>query len=94
MEPPQNFDTSASKIQTLQTRVSELEVINDLFRGRVSELENSERVARRNELLKAEEVQKLTSALEAASARIAELETEGPARKKAKAEDGGSTPIV
>lgn len=32
----------------LKTRVSELEVINDLFRGRVAELEQSEQAARRN----------------------------------------------
>ncbi|CZT19924.1 uncharacterized protein RCC_05781 [Ramularia collo-cygni] len=81
-------------IQTLRTRVSELEVINDLFRGRVSELEASEQDARRNELSKAEEVQRLSSALEAANAKIAELEAEGPARKKSKTESGDSTPIV
>lgn len=32
----------------LKTRVSELEVINDLFRGRVAELEQSEQAARRS----------------------------------------------
>lgn len=94
MDPPQNYDSTISQIQTLRTRVSELEVINDLFRGRVSELEASERDARRNELCKAEDVQRLSSALEAASARIAELEAEAPARKKAKTESGDSTPIV
>lgn len=91
MEPPQSYDTT---IQTLRTRVSELEVINDLFRGRVAELEASERDARRNELSKAEEAQRLSSALEAASAKIAELEAEGPARKKSKTDSGDSTPIV
>lgn len=44
----------------LKTRVSELEVINDLFRGRVSELENSE-----TEALKA---------VEQLRARVEELE--------------------
>lgn len=90
-EPSQGYDAT---IQTLRTRVSELEVINDLFRGRVAELESSERDARRKELAKAEEAQRLSSALEAASVRIAELETEGPARKKSKTESGDSTPIV
>lgn len=94
MEPPQSYDNTMNQIQTLRTRVSELEVINDLFRGRVSELEASERNARRNELSKAEEVQALTRALEAASAKIAELESEAPARKKAKTESGDSTPMV
>ncbi|KAF2101311.1 hypothetical protein NA57DRAFT_35359 [Rhizodiscina lignyota] len=37
-------------LETLKTRVSELEVINDLFRGRVSELEGSEQDARRQAL--------------------------------------------
>lgn len=89
--PPHGYDTL---VQTLRTRVSELEVINDLFRGRVAELEASEQNARRNEHSKVEEARQLSSALDAANARIAELEAEGPARKKAKTESGDSTPIV
>ena len=34
----------------LKTRVAELELVNDLFRGRVSELESSEAAARRAEI--------------------------------------------
>jgi len=41
------FDNQANSTTTLKTRVSELEVINELFRGRVNELENSERELQR-----------------------------------------------
>ena len=41
------FDYQANSTTTLKTRVSELEVINELFRGRVNELENSERELQR-----------------------------------------------
>jgi GATA-binding protein len=41
------FDNQANSTTTLKTRVSELEVINELFRGRVNELETSERELQR-----------------------------------------------
>ncbi|KAM0724222.1 hypothetical protein Q7P37_000104 [Cladosporium fusiforme] len=47
LEAPQSYDAVAAQNNALRTRVSELEVINDLFRGRVSELEASEQEARR-----------------------------------------------
>ncbi|KAF2762152.1 hypothetical protein EJ05DRAFT_199266 [Pseudovirgaria hyperparasitica] len=43
-----SYDSLVLQNNGLKTRVSELEVINDLFRGRVAELENSEQDARRN----------------------------------------------
>lgn len=77
----------------LRTRVSELEVINDLFRGRVGELEAGEQEARRNERAKDEEVQRLQAELLAASARaadmerrLAELEGTEPVRKRIRTE--------
>ncbi|MCJ1256470.1 hypothetical protein MMC24_004291 [Lignoscripta atroalba] len=45
LEPPQTYDGLLQANTTLKTRVSELEVINDLFRGRVSELEQNDRRA-------------------------------------------------
>jgi len=42
-----HFDNQANSTTTLKTRVSELEVINELFRGRVNELETSERELQR-----------------------------------------------
>lgn len=47
LEAPQSYDAVVAQNNALRTRVSELEVINDLFRGRVSELEASEQEARR-----------------------------------------------
>ena len=40
LEPPQTYEALQRSETTLKTRVSELEVINDLFRGRVQQLEN------------------------------------------------------
>jgi len=57
----------------LRTRVSELEVINDLFRGRVGELEQAEHEARRATSVKDTEVEQHKAELEAANASIAEL---------------------
>lgn len=71
MEPPQGYDALSQANQALRTRVSELEVINDLFKGRVTQLEASERDAQ----MKVAELEK----------RIAELEADGPSsRKKAR----------
>ncbi|KAF2225036.1 hypothetical protein BDZ85DRAFT_186916, partial [Elsinoe ampelina] len=53
----------------LKTRVSELEVINDLFRGRVAELESSEQEARRAESMAREETARMKRDLDAALAR-------------------------
>jgi chromosome segregation ATPase len=51
-----------------------LEVINDLFRGRVSELEHNEQEYRQRESAREEEAQRLTAELAAAVARAAELQ--------------------
>lgn len=67
LEPPQSYDA-------LRTRVSELEVINDLFRGRVGELEQNEQAARRAEHIKDEELQRVRADLQTADARAVELE--------------------
>ncbi|PNS16996.1 protein GZF3 [Sphaceloma murrayae] len=60
---------SASNGAHLKTRVSELEVINDLFRGRVAELESSEQEARRSESMAREETSRVKRDLEAALGR-------------------------
>lgn len=101
LEQPSNVQDLLSQNVTLRTRVSELEVINDLFRGRVTELEQSENQTKERERAHEEEAQRLTAELATAHARAAELqrkldelqqthaETEdGPARKKAKLESG------
>ncbi|KAF2161156.1 hypothetical protein M409DRAFT_28484 [Zasmidium cellare ATCC 36951] len=70
MDPPQGYEALSQANQVLRTRVSELEVINDLFKGRVTQLEASEQEAQ----MKVAELER----------RIAELQTEGPSRKKAR----------
>lgn len=55
-------------------RVSELEVINDLFRGRVAELEATESEARRQEMMVREAAAKLRTDFEEAKRRIEQLE--------------------
>ncbi|KAK3671565.1 GATA zinc finger protein 3 [Recurvomyces mirabilis] len=73
LDTPQTHDQIVQQNRDLRTRVSELEVINGLFRGRVAELENSEQEARRAEKVKDEEIARLRSELEDAGRRIAEL---------------------
>ncbi|ORY18581.1 hypothetical protein BCR34DRAFT_473134 [Clohesyomyces aquaticus] len=94
LEPPLSYDT-------LRTRVSELEVINNLFRERVTELEQNEQESRRAELaardseaqLRASEAQ-LRAELDETRQREAELkrrldeiENEGPRHKKMRLSD-------
>ena len=43
LEPPPTYEVLHQQNTTLKTRVSELEVINDLFRGRVQELEQQDK---------------------------------------------------
>jgi GATA-binding protein len=45
LETPQSFDALAAHNNALRTRVSELEVINDLFKGRALKRKNVEAVA-------------------------------------------------
>jgi GATA-binding protein len=53
----------------LKTRVSELELVNDLFRGRVAELEQSEASAKRAEICRREVETQLRQGLDAATKR-------------------------
>lgn len=49
LEAPLPYDSLAAQNTALKTRVSEMELINDLFRSRVGELENKENAARETE---------------------------------------------
>ena len=89
LEAPQTYDALLSQNSHLRTRVSELEVINDLFRGRVAELESSENDARRVERARDEDNIRLKADIDAANRRTAELqrrveemEDREPARKR------------
>lgn len=101
LESPQTYEALQEQNQNLKTRVSELEVINDLFRGRVGELEQSEQDARRAEKAQGEEAERYKADLETANAkvtdlekRVLELESQGtPPRKRTRrsaAEDVGN----
>ncbi|KAK4554082.1 GATA zinc finger protein 3 [Recurvomyces mirabilis] len=102
LDTPQTHDQLVQQNRDLRTRVSELEVINGLFRGRVAELENSEQEARRVEKVKDEEIARLRSELEDAGRRIAELrkrpaqagheeDDSTDARKRARLSNGDSS---
>ncbi|KAL9073429.1 MAG: hypothetical protein Q9157_004763, partial [Trypethelium eluteriae] len=69
LEPPQTYDAIVALNTSLKTRVSELEVINDLFRGRVAELEKSEQDARDAEEVMRGELEGLRQEVEEARQR-------------------------
>lgn len=87
LEPPPPYDTLAAQNTALKTRVSELEVINDLFRGRVSELETSEQAARGRESQLRTELEQIKQREADLKRRLEELEAEGPRHKKMRLSD-------
>ena len=94
LEAPQSYDAVVAQNNALRTRVSELEVINDLFRGRVSELESSEQEARREVDALKRELETLkrgrseTTAVETEDKREGEPEREA---KRARTEEETAT---
>ena len=64
LEPPKTHDQLLQENATLKIRVSELEVINDLFRGTVQQLEQSELHARRTENMQQDSHNQLRQLLE------------------------------
>lgn len=73
LEPSQTFEGLLASNTTLKTRVSELEVINDLFRGRVAELEQKDATARSGEQIMRESDDQLRRALDESHQREADL---------------------
>ncbi|KAE9971997.1 hypothetical protein EG328_005273 [Venturia inaequalis] len=92
LEPP-SLRREQSEVTELKTRVSELEVINDLFRGRVTELERLEKDAREEAERARLSEHTMASAFNEAKRRINELEAEvasareEPQTKKVKVTD-------
>ncbi|KAI9797847.1 MAG: hypothetical protein M1825_005688 [Sarcosagium campestre] len=94
-ERQQSYEALLASNTALKTRVSELEVINGLYRGRVTELEN-EANARRTEQARSESEERLREALsqverresalkrrlEAMELEVSELREEAPRAKK------------
>ncbi|KAL2872833.1 putative GATA transcription factor (AreB) [Aspergillus lucknowensis] len=80
-EAPQTYEDLLAANTSLKTRVSELELINGLFRGRVAELEQSDATARRSEMIVRDSEVRLRRSLDESQRReedlkrrIAELE--------------------
>lgn len=73
MDAPQTHEQLIAHNSSLKTRVSELEVINELFRGRLSQLEQQEAAARRGQEVAGVEQTQLRSQLEATKESEAQL---------------------
>ncbi|KNG86339.1 putative GATA transcription factor (AreB), partial [Aspergillus nomiae NRRL 13137] len=72
-ESPQTIEGLLAANTSLKTRVRELEFVNDLFRGRVTELEQSDAAARRSEMIARDSESRLKRALEEAQRREEDL---------------------
>lgn len=73
LEVPQTYELIMAQNSSLKTRVSELEVINELFRGRVTQLEQDENNARRGEEMRRESENSLFKQLEESQRRENQL---------------------
>ncbi|KAJ6444602.1 Ankyrin repeat, bromo and BTB domain-containing protein [Purpureocillium lavendulum] len=73
LESPQTHEQLIAHNSSLKTRVSELEVINELFRGRLSQLEQQEAAARRGQEVAGAEQTQLRTQLEALQESEAQL---------------------
>lgn len=73
MKAPQTYEGLMALNTSLKTRVSELDLINELFRGRVSQLEQSEAAARRAEMVARDAESLLRRSLEESQQREEEL---------------------
>lgn len=87
LEPPLPYDTLAAQNTALKTRVSEMELINDLFRNRVSELEQSEQSARQTESSLRQELEEVRQREAELKRRLEEIEEESPRHKRMKMSD-------
>lgn len=72
-DTPQTHEQLIAHNSSLKTRVSELEVINELFRGRLSQLEQQEAAARRGQEVAGVEQTQLREQLEATQESEAQL---------------------
>ncbi|KAK2791025.1 hypothetical protein FQN53_007214 [Emmonsiellopsis sp. PD_33] len=69
LEAPQTYEALLAANTSLKTRVSELDLINELFRGRVAELEQSDAAARRAEMILRDSESRLRQSLEESQKR-------------------------
>jgi GATA-binding protein, other eukaryote len=102
LDVPQTYEQLIAANASLKTRVSELEVINELFRGRVTQLEQDEANARQGQDMLRSSENNLQQALEESRRRENQLkrrlddlerevgemrETAGPRAKKIRVSD-------
>ena len=73
LDSPQTYESLLALNTSLKTRVSELDLINELFRGRVAELEQSDASARRSEMIARDSEARLRRSLEESQRREEEL---------------------
>lgn len=92
LEPPQTYEGLLAANTSLKTRVSELEVINDLFRGRVAELEHNDANARNGEIMMRESDDQLRRALDDAQRRENDLKRRVDELEREAAESRDSEP--
>lgn len=86
MEAPLSYDSLAAQNTALKTRVSEMELINDLFRNRVTELETSESAAKETEAKLRAELEEVRQRESSLKRRLDELD-ESPRHKKPRFSD-------
>jgi GATA-binding protein len=75
-DAPQTHEQLIAHNSSLKTRVSELEVINELFRGRLSQLEQQEAAARRGQEVAGVEQTQLRTQLDASNESVVQLQTQ------------------
>ncbi len=73
LEVPQTYEQLIAQNTSLKTRVSELDLINDLFRSRVTQLEQDEHNARRGEAMVRDSEQDLIRRLDESQRRENQL---------------------
>lgn len=73
LDVPQTYEQLIAQNSSLKTRVSELEVINELFRSRVAQLEQDEANARRGDEMRRESEKDLIRRLEESQRRENQL---------------------
>lgn len=75
-DAPQTHEQLIAHNSSLKTRVSELEVINELFRGRLSQLEQQEAAARRGQEVAGVEQSQLRSQLDASQESVGHFQVQ------------------
>jgi GATA-binding protein len=87
LEAPLPYDTLAAQNTALKTRVSEFELVQDLYKSRVKELEDYQKTALQTEQFLRQELEQVRQREADLKRRIEEIEEESPRHKKMKLTD-------